>query len=144
MRPVGQALLLESGEVPKTRGGFLVHVNVTMSQSGESERRTSGRDHTLTTRVHWSPGRSIHSLGVGMLRQQENTKFCKLQYSGPCGASTPMMLTRMDNPCHLGCGDVEGDGDRVIWSLKASFGEVQSLLCTLWEKTRSPGQVLLD
>lgn len=58
--------------------------------------------------VLWSPGRGIHSLCVGMLRQQENTKFYKLLYSGPCGASTPMTLTRMDNPCHLSCGDVEG------------------------------------
>lgn len=49
VRPVGQAILLESGEAPQARGGFLVHVNVTRSQSGEGKRRTCGRGHSLTT-----------------------------------------------------------------------------------------------
>lgn len=111
-RPVGQAILLGSEEVPQAWGGFLVHVNVTRSQSGEGKRRTCGRGHTLTT---WCSGPmgGVFTVCLWALRQQENTKFYKLLYSGPCGASTPMTLTRMDDPCHLGCGDVEGD--RTAW-----------------------------
>lgn len=51
--------------------GFHWCVWMSLCHSWESRKGTCGRDQPCT----WSPGQGVHSLFVGMLRQQKNTKF---------------------------------------------------------------------
>lgn len=88
---------------------------VTRSWSGEGKRGTLA-GASLATWVHWPPGRCIHSRGSKKIWSFTN-------YNGLCRVSTPTMLIRMDNPCHLSCGDSEGDRDSMPRSPEASSGK---------------------
>lgn len=89
-------------------GFHLEHLSVPRSQEGARRGTVTGT--SLITWLSWSPGWGAHSLFVGMLRQQENTKFKRLQYNERCDVSTSLpVLTVMATACHLGCRDVKGD-----------------------------------
>lgn len=58
-------------------GISLVSLKVTRSQSGESARGNLWQKSALLCWCTWLPGRGVHNLFVGMLRQQENMKIKK-------------------------------------------------------------------
>lgn len=89
--PVSTCLSWGSGVYTEVgvSGFHLEHLSVTGSQRARGGLVTGT---SLITWLGWSSGWGAHSLFVGMLRQQENVKFKRLQYSEPCDVSASLTV----------------------------------------------------